>query len=75
MSKNNPLHILFASRLVEEKGVEILIEAIEYSLSEKKFDQRIIWHICSSGTYRDDILDLMKKYPEKVIYHGSVSQI
>jgi glycosyltransferase involved in cell wall biosynthesis len=72
---NNPIHILFASRLVYEKGVEILIEAIEYSLSEKKFDDKIIWHVCSSGTYRDDILDLLKKYPERVIYHGSVSQI
>ncbi len=71
MENNLTFHILFASRLVEEKWVDILIECIEryQSISE----HTLVWHICSNGLYQDQIIALQQKYIENVIYHGFVS--
>lgn len=73
MHTKNNIHVLYASRLVEEKWVDILIECIRtYTLSHSRYN--IIWHICSNGPYQDAILDLEKEYKENIIYHGFVSQ-
>ena len=75
MSKNNELHILFASRLVEEKWVEILIKTIEASCRDEYTRYHIIWHICSRWTHETAIESLVKRYPQRVIYYGGVSQV
>ncbi len=77
MQKNtrsySDFHILFASRLVHEKGADILIGAIEASFLLSGFSKKIVWHILSTGPYLQDILLLTKKYPDSVFFHGSVS--
>ena len=51
MAKNGEsLHIFFASRLVLEKGVDILIDAIEASQIDPILKD-IHWHICSDGNF------------------------
>lgn len=75
MPKNNEvLHILFASRLVLEKGADILIESIKKTLNSDSIHQRVIWHICSTGPYKDQIIHLQNKNPWRVFYHSSLSQ-
>ncbi len=66
------LHILFASRLVHEKWVDILIEAIRYFHS-REWSQDIHWDICSDGEYENTIRDLAREY-KNVTYHGKISK-
>ena len=73
MSENNITHILFASRLVFEKWADILIEAIDQSFSSD-FPHQIIWHICSDGPYKSQIIQREKDSPQSVIYHGILAQ-
>lgn len=75
MSINSELHILFASRLVREKWVEILIQAIERSCKDTYMRYHIVWHICSRWKHEAAIESLAKRYPQRVIYHGSVSRV
>ncbi len=75
MTQNNPIHILFASRLVYEKGADILIQAIDQSISGDDTSLKwVVWHICSDGPYKDDILLRIQSAPERVIYHGILDQ-
>lgn len=74
MLQENSIHILFASRLVLEKWVDILIDSIHNSLKRDTLKWKIIWHICSDWPYEASILDLVDLYPGKVIYHGKVDQ-
>lgn len=68
---HNPIHILYASRLVFEKWVDILISSIEKTLSQ---GVNIVWHICSNGPYQSEIIALTEKFPENVIYHGLIGR-
>lgn len=45
MQKNKGIHIAYIGRLESEKGIDILIECIERSISEER---NIIWHICGT---------------------------
>lgn len=74
MPENDKIHILFASRLVWEKGVDILIAAIEATLEHEVFSEKIIWHICGKGTHEAEIFFLEKKFPGKILYHWLLSQ-
>lgn len=69
---HSDFHILFASRLVYEKGADILLDCIESSLSRSRFPRKIIWHILSTWPYTYPILALAKKYPGIVYYHGNI---
>lgn len=73
MNPNNSLHILFASRLVEEKWVDILIEAIEKTRTHPILSEQISWTIASDGLYDSKIRELAEKNPS-VQYLGKVSQ-
>ncbi len=74
MSKVN-LSLLFASRLVEEKGIKIVISVIK-SLAENHEDvfQKTNWIFCSDGVYEEEIKRLANEYPENISYVGKVSQ-
>ncbi len=65
------IHILFASRLVREKGVDILMEAIKKIDKNERLRNRIISSICSDGLYEWEIRELEKKY-KNVKYYGKV---
>ncbi len=67
------IKILFASRLVIEKGVDILIDTIEAGMLDSQISSNIEWTICSDGDYSDAIAKLMEKYPESVQYLGKVA--
>lgn len=64
------IRILYASRLVPEKWVDILINLIEYA-EQKSYD--IQWEICSDGQEANKIIELSKKY-KNVQYHGKISR-
>lgn len=70
--EKSSLHILFASRLVEEKWVRILIETIQRSTDPSYSGSPIIWHIASDGVYESEIISLMTRFPWWVIYHGKI---
>lgn len=65
--------ILFASRLVIEKGVNILIDTIEAGMLDSQLSSDVVWTICSDGEYSDAILQLVEKYPKNIQYLGKVS--
>ena len=67
------IKILFASRLVHEKWVDILIDCIEFFIHDTRLKGQIEWHICSDGEYQDTIRSLTKKY-ENVYYYGKISK-
>ena len=72
MAKNGEsLQIFFASRLVLEKWVDILIDAIEIAQSDPILKD-IHWHICSDGNFTWVIQALSEKYPQRVSYYGKV---
>ena len=73
MNPNNSLHILFASRLVEEKWVDILIQAIEKTSAHPIFSEQISWTIASDGLYESKIRELAEKNPS-VQYLGKIPQ-
>lgn len=68
MPKNNTLSLLFASRLVEEKGVDILIDCIEKIQNDPTLSGRVFWNIVSDGEYVTQIESLFQKYPKNVFY-------
>lgn len=74
MSKVN-LSLLFASRLVEEKGIKIVLSVIK-SLAENHKDvfDRTKWVFCSDGVYEEEVKRLANEYPENISYVGKVSQ-
>lgn len=50
MPNDSTLHIAYIGRLVEEKGILIVIDCIKRSITEKR---NIIWHICWDGEYME----------------------
>ena len=68
MLKNNTISLLFASRLVEEKGVDILIDCIEKTQNDPLLSGRVFWNIVSDGEYASQIESLTQKYPKNVHY-------
>lgn len=48
MQKNKEIHIAYIGRLEVEKGIDILIECIDQSITEER---NIIWHICGTGSF------------------------
>ena len=66
------IKLLFASRLVYEKWVDIIIDAIEKSMQDDQFGPYLDWYICSDGWYENTIHELAIKYPENVKYYGKV---
>lgn len=66
------IKILFASRLVLEKWVDIMIGAIEKSMQNEQLGSYLDWHICSDGLYEEAIRELAMRYPENVHYYGKV---
>ena len=71
--RSDQIHILSASRLVEEKWVDILIDAIEYISSRSDVRDRVFWTICSDGLREPEIRTLVQKYPKRVSYRGKIS--
>lgn len=67
------IKILFASRLVHEKWVDILIDCIESFDHDATLKEQIEWHICSDGDARETIIELTKKY-KNVTYYRRLSQ-
>lgn len=74
-NRDNKLRILFCSRLVPEKGVDILLKVIEQSLQDPLLSEKIIWYIASDGEYKDAVVDLSLKSNGKVIYSGKIPQM
>ena len=74
MSKAN-LSLLFASRLVEEKGIKIVLSVIK-SLAEnhEAIFRRTNWVFCSDGVYEEEVKRLANEYHENISYVGKVSQ-
>lgn len=66
------IKILFASRLVHEKWVDILIDCIESFGRDRELENQIEWHICSDGDARETIIELTNKY-NNITYYGRVS--
>jgi len=66
------IKILFASRLVHEKWVDILIDCIESFHQDRELQSQIEWHICSDGDARDAIIELASRH-ENITYYGRVS--
>lgn len=64
------IHVLYASRLVEEKGVDILIDVIE-KVETSYLAWSISWTVCGDGLYQEKIVELAKKYPS-VDYLGRI---
>jgi glycosyltransferase involved in cell wall biosynthesis len=60
---------------VEEKGVDILLDAIERTHLDTGWKERILWTICSDGLYERDVRDLVEKYPDAVFYKGKMSPV
>jgi len=50
MPNDSTIHITYIGRLVEEKGILIVIDCIKRSIVEKR---NIIWHICGDGEYME----------------------
>ena len=44
------------------------------TLSDERFAKRIIWHVASEGVYKEGIIALTERYPERVFYHGRLGQ-
>ncbi len=71
--RNNIIRIFYGSRLVREKGVDILIASILATLEEKDSPYSLHWTIASDGPFRGKILALEKIYPERVVYLGRLT--
>jgi len=67
------IKILFASRLVLEKGIDIVLEAVEQISHHQLLSQGVEWTFCSDGEYSSHIEKLVEKYPDSVRYTGKVS--
>lgn len=74
LRKSDKLHILFASRLVEEKWVDILIQCIEKSLHDIVWKNRLIWHITSDGYFSQHIQKIASESGGKIIFHGRIQR-
>ncbi len=72
MPNPKEIHILFASRLVLEKWVDILIEAIEKIALHDTLRDQVSWTITSDGLYEEEIRELTRIYPS-VQYLGKIS--
>jgi glycogen synthase len=72
-NQDSNIHILFCSRLVKEKGVDILLNVISHTLSNPKYNT-IIWHIASDGEYEEQIKEIALSSNKHVLYHGKMSQ-
>lgn len=68
------IDILFASRLVEEKWVDIVIDVIKRSITDSSLSENIHWHITSDWIYENEIRALQILYSEKITYYGKVNQ-
>lgn len=66
------LKILFASRLVEEKWVDILIECIETFSRIDSLNTLIEWHICSDGKEQSKVQEMVRTHTN-IIYYGKLS--
>jgi glycosyltransferase involved in cell wall biosynthesis len=55
MPKNKAIHITYIGRLVQEKGILIVLECIKRSILEKR---NIVWHICGDGEYIDNFKEM-----------------
>ncbi len=66
------IRILFASRLVHEKWVDILMDCIEQYEWDPALAGEICWDICSDGDARAEIESLSTRYPN-VTYHGRLN--
>lgn len=66
------IKILFASRLVYEKWVDILINCIETYAQDRELQNDIEWHICSDGEWKEQIIELTKKY-KNITYYGRLN--
>ncbi len=73
--RNSTIHIFYGSRLVREKGVDILIDAIWVTLTKKDLPYSVVWTIASDGPFQEKIIALTKLYPGKVIYLGRLSPV
>ena len=74
-NQDDKLNILFCSRLVLEKGVDILLDVIEQSLADPFLTDKIIWHIASDGDSSYEVENISLKSKGKVIYYGKISQL
>lgn len=68
MLKNKEVHIAYIGRLEIEKGVDILLECIECSLSENK---NIVWHICGTGSYLKKLKSFNKS---SIVVYGQLQR-
>jgi len=76
-TSNNYFNILFAGRLTEQKGIDILCEIINKinrRINSNSIDSnKVIFHIAGSGEFDWKIEKLSKRYPN-IKYYGHVSQ-
>lgn len=68
MPKNKAIHITYIGRLVQEKGILIVLECIKRSILEKR---NIVWHICGDGEYIDNFKEMNHPW---VIVHWYVDK-
>ena len=69
----NTINLLFVSRLIERKGLQ---DIIPYMLKVRDYchskGKSLIIHIVGDGPYKDNLIELVKKYnlQDTVIFHG-----
>lgn len=76
-SKNNYLSILYVGRLVYDKGVDIVIRAINLIDKELKENSKIFFHIVGDGPEKENLKSqiLNLKLENKVFVHGWKSRV
>lgn len=74
-NQDHKLHILFASRLVKEKWVDILVSLIDYCNQDTFLKEKIFWHIASDGESLPIILSLAQQYDNSIEYHWKLDQL
>lgn len=67
-TKKTPLKFLFVGRLIEGKGIYLLIEA--FTKIEKKYYDSVELHIAGSGPEEENIKNL--QISPRIFYHGRV---
>lgn len=70
---NDKIVLLVASRLVYEKGVQIVISAV--SELPPKYQEKIILKIAGKGDYKNELLQLCNKKNVNIKFLGEVSEL
>lgn len=69
--KKKQLNILFLGRLHESKGVNIILQSVHQLMQQGH--TALHFTFCGAGPLEEDVVNLTRRYPENVVYKGTVS--